>query len=295
MSGLATYFNNRTHSDIEVHVGQRRLFLHRLILCQASGFFKGLLESSLAETASPVIPLESYDEYAVCTMFRFLYLADRPETLKSEVNSLTLTELLDLWIIADKYDIGPAVSEIEENTPLGPKVLIVRRISDEYSFDPGDVAKAANMVHREAFISTLDGRTVGNFVQEKFTRMFRRDPLRFADTLRSNPNLAANVAIQLAQRHTGRRHRRHRHEPSISTIDDEHDSELESVLRLSWLAVSLDFAIGNELCIASISMAIAIALRHTLPERPIVKSEIFVTFAESVRGARERGEEDISQ
>lgn len=95
--GLTEFFLKREFTDLVIEAGEKRLDVHKVILCSASRVFKSMFEAcNFNENKDSRIRIDDFDYEVVRAMVQFLYTKkiDRIDALASE-----------LILIADKYDI----------------------------------------------------------------------------------------------------------------------------------------------------------------------------------------------
>ena len=72
---LFEFYRNQHFSDIEIHVGNRVLHCHRIVLACFSSYFRSMFMSDMAECHKPVITIEDIDENAFSSLIDFAYTA----------------------------------------------------------------------------------------------------------------------------------------------------------------------------------------------------------------------------
>ena len=97
---VGCFFNNPTYSDITLHVGERKFYAHRLVLCSWSNVFKSILGISTREdTERPTYKLEEDEE--CCKIFdqflKFLY---------REILTISKENVLSVLKLSRKYEIS---------------------------------------------------------------------------------------------------------------------------------------------------------------------------------------------
>lgn len=95
--GLTEFFLKKEFTDLVIEAGEKRLEVHKVILCSASKVFKSMFEAcNFNENKDSRIRIDDFDYEVVRAMVQFLY------TKKIERIDALASELI---LIADKYDI----------------------------------------------------------------------------------------------------------------------------------------------------------------------------------------------
>ncbi|XP_033217841.1 uncharacterized protein LOC117173401 [Belonocnema kinseyi] len=90
------FLNNKTSSDIEIHVGDKIFYGHTEVLATRSRFFKRMFERRLQMTIPDVAEIKDIESEVFCEVLRFIY------TNKVEKIDIIAKEIL---IAANKYEI----------------------------------------------------------------------------------------------------------------------------------------------------------------------------------------------
>ncbi|KAI4773342.1 hypothetical protein E4T52_11681 [Aureobasidium sp. EXF-3400] len=103
----APFFDNPQYSDIIIKFGEHQIRAHKVILAQQSGYFATAFFSRFQVASNPVIDLGDEDDPELLTdTIRHLYRHGRVHyQLQGLDNLLSIDRLIDIYQLADKYDI----------------------------------------------------------------------------------------------------------------------------------------------------------------------------------------------
>lgn len=125
------YFNDSTLSDLTILLSDRKVYVHRIILCRRSKYFNKLILNGikvsekiialLSDTNSPFfqesslkeIPLHGDDPVVMMAMFRYIYDLDY-DTLRKDYTTIWQF-LANVYIAADKYQVEGLGRDVTES------------------------------------------------------------------------------------------------------------------------------------------------------------------------------------
>ncbi|KAH0384981.1 hypothetical protein KCU92_g3911, partial [Aureobasidium melanogenum] len=112
----ASFFDNSQYSDITIKFGEHQIRAHKVILAQQSGYFATAFFSRFQVASNPVIDLGDEDDPEVLTeVLKYLYChGPTHDHTWSWESSIPMTQCIDLYLLADKYDIP----ELRRNVDL---------------------------------------------------------------------------------------------------------------------------------------------------------------------------------
>ncbi|KAM0718324.1 hypothetical protein Q7P37_006656 [Cladosporium fusiforme] len=128
-----SYFNDPTFSDLDIVLSDRRVHVHRLILCCASEYFRKLLMGPFLESAAKEIQFHEDDPDAMFAMLRFIYglpylngeeyenfdgsTASRQQGNEyvCETRQDIIVQHTQVYVIADKYQLPKLQDTVQQN------------------------------------------------------------------------------------------------------------------------------------------------------------------------------------
>ncbi|KAG9667691.1 hypothetical protein KCU95_g4913, partial [Aureobasidium melanogenum] len=106
-AGLAAqFFDNEKYSDVIIKFGERQVRAHKVILAQQSGYFAAAFFGLFQVASNPVVDLGDEDDPALLTnVIKYLYWHGPIHDYDKDPDRLSMDQLVDVYLLADKYDI----------------------------------------------------------------------------------------------------------------------------------------------------------------------------------------------
>ena len=125
-------YNDKTFSDVSIHFSEREVYCHKLVLCQASDYFKALCgpDSKFAENVQGAIELCEDDPDAIEVMLQYLY--NKPydkiiEDMKDNGKATGTKLQMGICMVGKKY----LMPELEKNGLVGLRSYVAETEATE--------------------------------------------------------------------------------------------------------------------------------------------------------------------
>ncbi|KAL8992660.1 MAG: hypothetical protein Q9169_006931 [Polycauliona sp. 2 TL-2023] len=152
-SRIASQFNDPKYSDLTIICGDRKCYVHRIVLCAESVFFKVACNGKFLEAASNEIKLPEDEPMAVERMLKFLYTGDYDDT--------------------DNEDSQTAQVLLSRDPSPGDTNACGHGLSDG-SKAPHKAAKAPVQVNVAALMNTIDVYTLADKYDMLYLQVFAK-------------------------------------------------------------------------------------------------------------------------
>ncbi|KAK3699715.1 hypothetical protein LTR37_016320 [Vermiconidia calcicola] len=120
-------FDQAAFSDVTIKFGNNReIKCHKLILCNVSEYFKGMLAGKFAESERKTIELHDDDPDAVEAMLRYIYSFEYADTTGERASWTAVALHLNVYAVAKKYQM-PTLSTKALKSAHGEVAAIDKR------------------------------------------------------------------------------------------------------------------------------------------------------------------------
>ncbi|XP_036363984.1 kelch-like protein 8 [Octopus sinensis] len=174
---LLDFYNRKILCDLEIRVGKKSIWCHRVVLACVSNYFKGMFTSDMAESKQGVLTIHDLDEHCLQALITFAYTSKVTLTVDNVQQLLYASSILQMETVAQ------ACCKFMQNHLHPTNCVGVRNFAEQHGCT--ELVKVTDEYILEHFLEVVD--------QEEFCNM----PYKVIDIIVSSPNLNVPSEIRV--------------------------------------------------------------------------------------------------
>ncbi|XP_014768243.1 kelch-like protein 8 [Octopus bimaculoides] len=174
---LLDFYNRKILCDLEIRVGKKSIWCHRVVLACVSNYFKGMFTSDMAESKQGVLTIHDLDEHCLQALITFAYTSKVTLTVDNVQQLLYASSILQMEAVAQ------ACCKFMQNHLHPTNCVGVRNFAEQHGCT--ELVKVTDEYILEHFLEVVD--------QEEFCNM----PYKVIDIIVSSPNLNVPSEIRV--------------------------------------------------------------------------------------------------